>query len=415
MSAGTAEKRTRSAPGATAATPTVLVIMNIPTPYRVPLLNELAVQLAQCGFHLKVVFAAAGYAERRWVLDPAEFRFDYVLLPSRRIPGTRDVRVIFTYPGIFRLLRTERPVVTITNAYSPATLKLWWRSLFVHTPYVIWSGTLADPFHPESALRRLQRRLLTRRASAYIAYGSAARDYMVALGARPEAVHVAINTVDTQFFRERTAMLRAQGPAATGPVRFLYLGYLRPQKQIGLVMQAVAELARQRRDFVLDVVGEGDDRPALERFVREHQLGDIVCFHGYRQQAEIPAFLARSRCLLFQTGFDRWGLVLVEAMAAGLVCFASVNAGATRDLIRHGENGYAVDFADTAAVVRLMARVIDDAEGARAMGEAAREFIRERASLAVSAAGVVAAVQAVARAPARGGVSSQPPSRRSAA
>jgi glycosyltransferase involved in cell wall biosynthesis len=225
--------------------------------------------------------------------------------------------------------------------------------------------------------------MLARRAAGAVAYGTQSRDYLISLGIAPEQVAIGINTVDTAFFAERTAQLRA-GQPCQGHV-FTYVGYLSTRKNVGLVLKAMRDLRRQRHDFVLEIVGDGDDRPNLERFVEEEKLGDVIRFHGYRQRDEIPAFLARSDAFVFQTDRDIWGLVLNEAMAAGVPCLASPNAGATHDLVRDGVTGFIVDFDDTAEVCRRLAWIMEHREEARAMGRRASAFMAQDASIARSA------------------------------
>jgi len=54
---------------------TIVLITNIPTPYRVPLFNELDAALRVRGRRLHVIFGAATYARRNFKLDPASFQF----------------------------------------------------------------------------------------------------------------------------------------------------------------------------------------------------------------------------------------------------------------------------------------------------------------------------------------------------
>lgn len=375
---------------------TVLVITNIPTPYRIPLFNELAAQLKPQGGRLKVAFGATGYRNRKWQINLADCQFDYEILPSRTFFLGRTESASFSYPGLWQLLARERPAAIIVTGFSLATVKLWWRSLFRATPYLIWSGSIATGGEANSFLRRLQRRLLIGRAAAFVAYGSAARDYLVSLGAPAARISVAINTVDTDFFTAETVRLRLAAQAATarmgGPRRFLYIGELSKRKNVQQVLTAAAALAMVRKDFAVDIVGDGEERASLEAWAAGHGLGGVVTFHGYRQKQELPAFLAQSTALLFQTDFDIWGLVLTEGMAAGLVPLASVKAGATADLVNEGVTGFAVDYANVAAVTGRMAWILDHPEQAATVAEAASRFICDHASLSVSAAGMLAAI-----------------------
>ncbi len=90
---------------------------------------------------------------------------------------------------------------------------------------------------------------------------------------------------------------------------------------------------------------------------------------------------------MFQTDFDVWGLVVNEAMAAGVSVLASTNAGATHDLIIDGVTGFAVDYNNQAAVLEKINLILDNSELTGRMGRNAEEIVATRANIAVSARG----------------------------
>jgi glycosyltransferase involved in cell wall biosynthesis len=349
-------------------------------------------QLAQAGLDFRVAFAAEGYARRKWEIDMADCTFDTVLLDSRTVAlGGNVERTLFGYGGLSQVLNDYRPDVVIVSGFSLATVKVWWRSLFRKTAFLIWSGSIAHPGRLDSPWRLRQRRLLAARASGGVAYGTKAKDYLAALGLPEDRIHIAINTVDTDFFRRETAALRSRQAPPQRQV-LTYIGYLSPRKNVRRLLELIKQLAAERDDFELDLIGDGEDRPALEEYVRREGLSTVVNFHGYRQKEELPAFLARSRCLLFQTDFDIWGLVLAEAMAAGLACLASTNAGATQDLVREGETGFAVDFADSEQALQKMRWILNHPGSTADIGTKASAFIAEQVNMERSAAGFVEAI-----------------------
>src|SRR3989344_6447712 len=244
----------------------------------------------------------------------AECRFAYRILPTLRIRYKDPEKSTFTHSRLCRTIRKVRPVVVITNGFSIATTKLWFRSWISSLPYIIWSGAVECKNAPESLLRTLQRRLVVQRASGFIAYGTKAREYLMGLGADPRRIAIGINTVDTTFFAQQTAALRERQASRDGLSHLLYVGYLTLRKNVLEVLKAIRLLARSRSDFVLDIVGDGNDMGRLKQYVQENDLVERVRFHGFRQKQELPAFFANSACFLFQTDFDIWGLVLVEAM-----------------------------------------------------------------------------------------------------
>lgn len=373
--------------------PIVLLVTNIPTPYRIPLFNELARQLECAGYALKVAFSATGYARRKWEIDLGECRFEYAILHGRKLRLGSAENVVFGFPGLGRLIDCERPVVVVTSGFSPATTELWFRNLVRRTPYVIWSGAIDSPGRPISRLRRWQRTLLVRRAAGFVAYGSRARDYLVSLGAEEKRIHIGINAVDIGFFSRQVDKWRARVEKEDRH-ELLTIGAIAQGKRLDLLLKAAAVLSRSRSDFGIRFVGEGPERDRLETLTAELGLGKHVRFEGYCQKGEIPRFLAAATCFLFPSNYDIWGLVLVEAMAAGVPCIASIHAGATHDLIREGQTGFAMDFADSASVAERIAWILDNPAEAAGIGRAGRSFVEENVTLEVSARGFVDAIRA---------------------
>ena len=374
-------------------TPTrVLLVTNIPNPYRLALFTELSRQMEAQGMTLHVLFGAPGYRRRKFILDWSAAGFRHSILKSLRIRAGGREKTMITYSGLFQFLRKEHPDVVIVGGFSLATLRLWWRSFFVSTPYVIWSGSVSFPGWYDSPARRFLRRMFIRRAASFIAYGSRSAEYLQELGAPRGRIHLALNTVDTEFFATETRNKRNE-LVQTEKKHLLYVGYLEPRKDVGALIDVAVRLSGQRSDFVLDIVGDGSQRESLMQAAVTSGVADKVIFHGFVQREDLPAYFARSACFLFQTGFDIWGLVLNEAMAAGLPSIVSNRAGAAYDLIREGETGYIVDFHNTSEVCRLAGHLLDHPQAAAAMGAAAAAFVRDVAGLPVSARGFIDAVK----------------------
>jgi len=371
----------------------ILLVTNIPNPYRLALFNELNRQMKAAGFDLKIIFGSAGYKRRQFKLDLSEAGFSFEVLDSHTLNVGNREKTLVTYRGLGKQLRKEGRCILIVSGFSMATMKIWLRSFFIPTHYLIWSGSVEFPGWYDSALRRFFRKLFVRRASAFIAYGSLAKDYFKKLGAQPDRIFIALNTVDVDFFAEETHKLRASLPSM-GKKHLLYVGYLEPRKNVDNLVAIAGKLAARRKDFILDIVGAGSQLEALKERAEALQLTDCIRFHGFRQKEELPGFFARATCFLFQTDFDIWGLVLNEAMAAGLPCISSDKAGATGDLVQEGKNGYVADFSRHDEVIGRIESLLDDPGLAARMGTEASKFIREQASLANSAAGFVKAVKA---------------------
>lgn len=367
----------------------VVLITNIPNPYRVPLFNELHTQLDELGISLLVVFGAPGYERRKFKLDMEDCKFRYTVLPTRKIRYRDREKISFTYTGLVSLINKERPGVIVTNAFSYATMKLWLRSWLVNTPYVIWSGAIRSHREKMSIARKVQRRLMVARATGFIAYGRLAREYLVSLGAREEDVSIGINTVDTEFYYTESRRIRRENGDAGAKQVLLCVTYLEPRKHIDSLLHIVRHLSSSRDDFRLVILGDGPELERLQRASEDMGIAGFVSFEGFKQKQDIPRYMASANVFLFPTRFDIWGLVLVEAMAGGLPCIASVNAGAVQDLVKEGVTGFAADFEDTQYVTDRIDWLLDNPEIAKRIGEAAARMIRNDACLEKSANGFV--------------------------
>ena len=373
----------------------VIVVTNIPNPYRIPLFNEMWRLCNDRKIEFKVIFGAQNYARRKFVLDMNDCLFPYEILDSQKINFGNLEKIVFTYKGLLNALAKEKPDCIIINGFSVGTLRLWWRSWFTKTAYIIWSGTVKSRGGKFSFLRILQRKMLRRRASAFVAYGQRAKEYLQELGAASEKIFIARNTVDTRFFSEQTDRERLKLSPDVLRLHFTYVGFIIRKKNLLQLLKAVKILSLQRTDFVLDLIGDGQDKVYFEDYVKANQLEKVVHFAGFVQKSNLPTWLAKSSCFVFPSNYDIWGLVVNEAMAAALPCISSVNSGVTVDLIEDGKNGFAVDFSDPKLVAEKMNWILDNREKAKEFGLNARKTIAEKASIHVSARGLLDAACSV--------------------
>jgi glycosyltransferase involved in cell wall biosynthesis len=365
----------------------IILITNIPTPYRIPLFNVLKDRMNSHDMELVVVFAASGYKRRLAKTDMQACRFRYHVLGSKPFnPGRNNEKTVFFYSGLRRFLNKEKPYRIIVSGFSPATLKLWLYSFIYGFRYIIWSGSISRKGRNDSAFRILMRRLLTARSSAFVAYGSLAAEYLQELGAADDKIFIGINTVDTKLFAS------VQRKPAASPRRLLYTGYLVPRKNVKQLIEVCALVLASGQDVAVDILGDGESREELEALVKQKGLTGRIIFHGFKQQHELHAFLSGAYAFLFQTGFDIWGLSLVEAMAAGLPCFSSVNAGATYDLINDGVTGFSIDFNETEKAADRIIWLLANEREAEQTGNNAKAFIAAKANLETSAEGFIKAI-----------------------
>jgi len=136
-------------------------------------------------------------------------------------------------------------------------------------------------------------------------------------------------------------------------------------------------------DTKLILVGSGPLRAELEQCARSRGLGDRVLLTGYVDERRKYAYLAASDLYVLSSYHEGFGIVLQEAMAAGLPIVAT-SCGGQRDLIRDGVNGLLVDSNEPEVLAQAIGRLLGDAALRARMGHVNRMKLREYEAAAIA-------------------------------
>ena len=131
--------------------------------------------------------------------------------------------------------------------------------------------------------------------------------------------------------------LPTPGPSAGSEVRLILVGRLSPEKGIGGLLEALANLDARTRPHLV-IVGDGPMRAELDQMVIRLGLTDQVTFLGRLAESETLEEIANSDALVLPSFMEGLPIVLMEAMALGKPVIASRVAGIP-ELVSDGENG----------------------------------------------------------------------------
>ncbi|HEU4558606.1 MAG TPA: glycosyltransferase [Longimicrobium sp.] len=163
------------------------------------------------------------------------------------------------------------------------------------------------------------------------------------------------------------------------PFELLFVGRLVERKGVHLLLDALSTLPPERR-VVLNVVGDGPDRPKLQAQAERLGLGERAVFHGFVAKEELQRRLETCDAFVLPAVVDAkgdtegLGVVLIEAMSYARPVIASA-AGGIVDIVQDGRNGFLVPPGDAAALAGAIGRMMDDAAAARALGLNGREDV----------------------------------------
>jgi 1,2-diacylglycerol 3-alpha-glucosyltransferase len=252
-------------------------------------------------------------------------------------------------------------VAMIPGWATPASLVALEWCLRNQRPAVVMSESNA--FDEERyALGELIKRIVVSLFSAGLAGGQLQREYLITLGLPCNRVFTGYDVVDNEYFatnavhvRENQATFRRELEL---PERyFLASARFVPKKNLRRLMEGYAfyrSLAGPNH-WKLVLLGDGPLRPELVILRHKLELANDILLPGFIQYRKLPAYYALADAFVHASTMEQWGLVINEAMAAGLPVIVSNRCGCVPDLVAEGKNGFTFDPESERSLGKLMA------------------------------------------------------------
>jgi alpha-1,3-mannosyltransferase len=139
---------------------------------------------------------------------------------------------------------------------------------------------------------------------------------------------------------------------------FLYVGRLSKNKRVDRLLEVASYLKKRIPDFRLYIVGDGNERPMLEKKCKDLDLTKNVQFVGEKTGKPLLEYYFRSRIFLSASEYEGFGISVIEAMASG--CVAIVNdITAFRNIIADSENGFIIDYSNPKEAAEMVLKICD--------------------------------------------------------
>ncbi|CAA2142090.1 glycosyltransferase family 4 protein [Hyphomicrobium sp. ghe19] len=296
------------------------------------------------------------------------------------------------------LVRFSADVIAIPGYSEPFALAALRVSHALGLRAVLMSDTHAGSVRGCFSREILKRQLLPLYQSALVA-GSPHAEYLASLGFPEDKIETGFDVVDNRHFANAIsssanhASTRYDLPQSYFFCSARFIG----KKNLLSLLEAFADYRREQGGDAWDLVlaGDGPLRDAITRRAAELCVASNVYLLGHNSYADLPGAYARAGAFVLPSIVDEWGLVVNEAMAAGLPVLVSKGAGCHRDLVENGVNGFVFDPMNVAELSRLMG-VVATSAGRKEMGNASRRIIANW-DLDRFATGLVAAAEIAKR------------------
>ena len=224
---------------------------------------------------------------------------------------------------------------------------------------------------------RLAVRLTDQLADAVVVNCEAMRRHLVEDEKVPAGrIYLCYNGVDTGLFHPRDR--RRLPPVAEASLVIGVACALRPEKRLGLLLEAFARVRSLAPAMRLLVVGSGPEQAALEALSRRLGMAGECVFQP--AVSDVPPWLRSIDIFVLPSVTEAFSNALLEAMACGC-CPVGSRVGGTPELIADGERGLLFTPGDAADLAAKLARLIAQAELRARFAAAAAAFAREQFSI----------------------------------
>jgi len=303
---------------------------------------------------------------------------------SLRLVDLKSRSVWKSIPRLVRYLRRERPGALI-SALEHADVAAWIAKQIsaVEIRTVVSTHTMVSLMmrvnkrQVSNAMLRLIR-LLYPRADHVVAVSRAVASDLSEVTGLPEgAIRVIHNPVEApKIFTMSRAPVNSTWFRPNEPPVVIAVGSLWPHKDQRTLIEAFS-IARRSRTMRLVILGEGPQRPVLEKLLRQLHVEKDVLMPGF---VENPyCWMAKSNVFVLPSRWEGLPTVLVEAMACGLPAVATDCPGGTSEILEGGRYGCLTPVGNAPAMAEAMLGLLDRPLDPATLRKRAEDFSLEKA------------------------------------
>lgn len=387
------------------ARPTVALIFNVQTPYRLHLTRRLIAEVP--GVRFASLFTH-GQADQPWAqqhhadINPINFGSHQ---PVAEIGQRQWMKRDWQKGGeIIAWLKANDVKAVFIGGYHDATrlrVIAWCRLHKVPCFLVADSNARGDLARGLKAIvKKVVVTTVVRSLSGVMVSGRLGAQFFAKYGAKREQTYISPNEPDYSLIDQVTDEQARSACRRHGLrphlKRIVTCCRLIDVKRVDLVIDAFAKVSAQRPDFELVIVGSGSNLQSLMARVPEHLKGRVVFTGFIGDQNEISALYRACHVFALASDYEPWGVVVNEAAAAGLALVCSDVVGAAPELIKDGVNGRTFEKGNFDQLAAALLEATDD-KNLTGFRNASREILadwRHKADpvdgmrLAMAAAGV---------------------------
>jgi glycosyltransferase involved in cell wall biosynthesis len=307
----------------------IVLITNIPAPYRVPVFAKIAEKI---GDNFLVIFAARTEPNRSWNIQ--HLPFNHLFLNENIIAKSDGFNFVHNNTDVFRKLKEFDPDVVITTGFNPTHLYGWmYAKLFRKKHISMTDGTKSTESHL-TLMHRIIRRVVYVTSQAFISPSECTKKLFQSYKIAESKIFKSPLSVNNDLFKNMNDF-------DDRPYDLMFSGQF-TERKLPFFFAEIAQKVSKNIDG-LKVLILGDGPLKNEFFQNLDQSGIDYTYAGFVKQEDLPKYYGASKLFLFTTRLDAWGVVSNEALASGTPVIVTPYAGVANDLVIDSFNGYVID------------------------------------------------------------------------
>jgi glycosyltransferase involved in cell wall biosynthesis len=278
--------------------------------------------------------------------------------------------------AVFEEVRASRADLVHAHWWVPGGVSAWLACIAAHRPFVVTMHGTDVAILKRSKLARRLARLVLRKASVVTAVSSyLAREAALVSGLDFDQIIVQPMPLDVDRYNRQSR----------GGEGVVTVGRLVQQKNVSVLLEAIAVLNKQDKTIRLKVVGDGPERRSLEYRATQLGIANVTQFVGAVPPETIPDAIGDADVFAFPAINEGLGLAAAEAFMLGVPVVAARQGGGVTDIVPPEGAGRLVDATDPKKMAQAIEELLGDAESKQLASEKGRNLKQHLSPDAVAA------------------------------
>jgi glycosyltransferase involved in cell wall biosynthesis len=319
----------------------VRVYSIVPSPYQ----RDLFYELSRCPeVDLDVYYFEKAHSDNPWP-EKALQPYEQILPGGHLVWGSSRFHWNWHWP------RLRNVDIVVFNGYQNLTAQLILHTQASTTPCIFWGEKMvASAPGIKGQLQHILAKGLEQ-CQAIVAIGSQAeQDYRQRFPGKP------VFNIPYYCDLSRFSQNLPQRPRI--PPTILFCGQMIQRKGLDLLLQAFAQVIQSGLQARLLLVGREAELPQMLQTLAP-EVRQQIDYAGFQAPDDLPKFFRQADIFVLPSRYDGWGVVVNQALGAGLPIICSDAVGAAHDLIEPGVNGCIVPSADTSALAHALMQFLE--------------------------------------------------------